>query len=61
MTNRFNSQLPLYGLENSIRVVSIIMVGLATVVAVDRMNGGNENMNSILYSLSLRLKGNRNM
>ena len=61
MTNRFNSQLPLYGLENSIRVVSIIMVGLATVVAVDRMNEGNENMNSILYSLSLRLKGNRNM
>ena len=61
MTNRFNSQLPLYGLENSIRVVSIIMVGMATVVAVDRMNEGNENMNSILYSLSLRLKGNRNM
>ena len=61
MTNRFNSQLPLYGLENSIMVVSIIMVGLATVVAVDRMNEGNEKMNSILYSLSLRLKGNKNM
>ena len=48
MTSRFNSQLPLYGLENSVRVVSIIMVGMATVGAVDRMNEGNENMNSIL-------------
>ena len=61
MTSRFNSQLPLYGSENFIRVVSIIMVGMATVVAVDRMKEGNENMNSILYSLSLRLKGNKNM
>ena len=61
MTNRFNSQLPVYGLENSIRVGSTIMVGMATVGAVDRMNEGNKNMNSILYSLTLRLKGNKNM